>query len=154
MKNPKNNKKIETLNPKLKVGMTISHVNCERAEIVKTIRDVNSSNFAKVKLVKFLNKFGVIWIVLNTFQTPAVECEKFMGVARNHHAMENSHVFIVHILQYLFITWSRSEMNTIIKRSITLIWRRHLWFQMKMRKEMFGMNSSLNSPHENLSYTL
>jgi hypothetical protein len=45
-------------------------------------------------------------------------------------------------------------MNTIIKRSITLIWRRHLWFQMKMRKEMFGMNSSLNSPHENLSYTL
>jgi hypothetical protein len=60
MKNPKNNKKIETLNPKLKVGMTISHVNCERAEIVKTIRDVNSSNFAKVKLVKFLNKFGVI----------------------------------------------------------------------------------------------
>jgi hypothetical protein len=55
--------------------------------------------------------------------------------------------------KYLLITWSRSEMITIIRRSITLIWRRHLWFQMKMKKEMFGMNS-LNSPHENLSYTL
>jgi hypothetical protein len=31
-------------------------------------------------------------------------CEKSMGVARSHHAMKNSHVFIIHILQYLLIT--------------------------------------------------
>jgi hypothetical protein len=28
-------------------------------------------------------------------------CEKFMGVARNRYAMENSHVFFVDFLQYL-----------------------------------------------------
>jgi hypothetical protein len=71
MKNPKNNKKIQTLNPKLKVGMTISHVNRERAIIVGTTRDAKSS--AKVKLVEFLNKLGVICIVLNTSQTLAFE---------------------------------------------------------------------------------
>jgi hypothetical protein len=56
--------------------------------------------------------------------------------------------------KYLLITWSRSEMITIIRRNVTLIWRKHLWFQMKLKKKMFVMNSSLNSPHENLSYTL
>jgi hypothetical protein len=40
-------------------------------------------------------------------------------------------------------------MITIIRRSIALIWRRHLWFQRKM----FVMNF-LNSLHENVSYTL
>ncbi len=73
-------------------------------------------------------------------------CEKFMGVAKNCHAMENNHVFFVHILQYLFITWSRSEMIVIRRRSITLTWKRLLWPQMKTRREMFGMNSSLYSP--------
>ncbi len=53
--------------------MTISHVNHEWAEIVGTTRDANSSNSAKVKLVKFLNKIGMTHIVLNTFQTPTVE---------------------------------------------------------------------------------
>jgi hypothetical protein len=28
-------------------------------------------------------------------------------------------------------------MITIRRRNITLTWRRHLWFQMKMRREMF-----------------
>ncbi len=79
--------------------------------------------------------------------------EEFMGVARNRHAMENSHVFFVHILQYLLTIWDSSEIIT-IKRSITLTWRRHLWSKMKMRREMFQMNSSLYSSHENLSYTL
>jgi hypothetical protein len=78
-----------------------------------------------------LHIFGVTRIVLNTSQTPTIEsmenrlnlmgCEKFMGVAKNHHAMENSHVFIVHIFQYLLITLSGSEMIVIIRRSITLM---------------------------------
>jgi hypothetical protein len=33
-----------------------------------------------------------------------------------------------------------------IRRRITLTWRKHLWSQMKMKREMFGMNSSLYSP--------
>jgi hypothetical protein len=41
-------------------------VDHEWIEIVGTIRDANSSNSTKVKLVKVLNKFGVAHIVLNT----------------------------------------------------------------------------------------
>jgi hypothetical protein len=39
--------KNQTLNPISKVGMTTSLVDHEWVEIVGTIRDVNSSNFAK-----------------------------------------------------------------------------------------------------------
>ncbi len=144
--------------------MTISHVNHEQAKIVGTTRDANSS--AKVKLVKFLNKFGVICIVLNTSQTLGFESMDCPAPSSISWDVKNSWELQGTTMQwkiamsslsisskYLLITWSRSEMITIIRRSITLIWRRHLWFQMKMKKEMFGMNS-LNSPHENLSYTL
>jgi hypothetical protein len=37
-------------------------------------------------------------------------------------------------------------MIVIRRRSITLTWKRLLWPQMKTRREMFGMNSSLYSP--------
>ncbi len=47
-------------------------VDHEWIEIVGTIRDANSSNSTKVKLVKVLNKFGVAHIVLNTSRTPTV----------------------------------------------------------------------------------
>ncbi len=68
MKNPKLMDKNQTLNLKPKIGMTTSPINHEWVEIVLTTRDANSTNSTKVKLVKF----GVVCIVLNTFQTPIV----------------------------------------------------------------------------------
>jgi len=59
--------KNQTLNLKPKVGMTTSPIDRQWVEIVLTTRNANSSNFTKVKLVKFLNKFDVVHIVLNTF---------------------------------------------------------------------------------------
>jgi hypothetical protein len=64
--------KNQTLNPKPKVGMTSSHVDHEWVEIILTTRNANLSNFAKVKLVKVLNKFGVAHTVLNTSWTPTI----------------------------------------------------------------------------------
>jgi hypothetical protein len=42
-------------------------------KIVETTSDANSSNFTKAKLVKILNRCGVTYIVIKTFQKRIVE---------------------------------------------------------------------------------
>ncbi len=61
------------MNPKSKTWMWCSHVDYAWRTMVGVINNVNSSNSAKVKSVKVLNKLDVACIVLNTSQTPTLE---------------------------------------------------------------------------------
>jgi hypothetical protein len=67
--------------------------------------------------------------------------------------MKNNHVFFVHILQYLLITWGKSEM-ILLGEEASLSFEKDIFgLKWKWEKKMFRMNSFLYSPHENVSYT-
>jgi hypothetical protein len=61
----------------------------------------------------------------------------------------NNHIFFVHIFHFFFIAWGRGEMIVIRRRNMVFVLRKHLWFQMKMKRNVFGKNFSLYSLHEN-----
>ncbi len=137
--------------------MTSSHVDHEWVEIVQTIRNANYQTLPRWSWSKSWT--NLVWFALYSTHLGhqplglhiAPPPPQFHGMWKIHGSCKelpcdgNSHVFFIHILQYLFITWNRSEMIA-IRRRITLTWRKHLWSQMKMKREMFGMNSSLYSP--------
>ncbi len=115
-----------------------------------------------MKLVKVLKGYNMVRVVTKTFQRPIlgskyylapfwISCDvkKIVEVANNHHAMENSHIFFVHIFQYFFITWGRGEMIVIRRRNMAFVLGKHLWSQMKMKRKKFGKSSSLYILHDN-----
>jgi hypothetical protein len=122
---------------------------------------------ALLKLVRVLNKFSVVALYSTHLEHQPLGLRiappppQSNGMWKIHGSCKGTALqwkiamfFFIHILQYLLIIWGGNEMITIKKRNIIVPWRKHLRFQMKMRREMFRMNSSLYHPHENLSYTL